>query len=598
MDGLTRPPFEALPPEAPLAMPEQDFRTAPSGPTRPASPRAMGLRRAAVFIPAILLTAFTAREMHRVLGVNGVTTLEAAILVVFVTLFAWIALALFSSIAGFVVLLTRPKPPPLPDPATLPRTALLMPAYNEDPARTMAALATIRADLARLGAGDAFDIFILSDTTDPDSWIAEEAAWLALRARPGMDRVFYRRRRHNTHRKAGNIADWIRRWGGAYPQFMILDADSLMTGECILHLAGAMAREPTLGLVQSLPVIVGGQTLFARMQQFAGRVYGPMIAHGLAWWAGADGNYWGHNATIRTRAFAEAAGLPTLPGRKPFGGTILSHDFVEAALLRRAGWGVVMRPELAGSYEESPPSLIELAIRDRRWCQGNLQHIAVLPTRGLHPISRLHLLMGIGSYVTAPLWLLFLVMGILISLQARFILPEYFPQGRSLFPGLARGRSGPVHVRVHRHHGRAARPEAARLVRDAAPWQGAARLRRGGALARLRAGRDRGRRAAGAGGHAVSILRRDRDPRRPRRRLAAPGAGRWPRAAVPGRPTLLAPHRHGRAAGARLLARLRAAAALDVPGRARPRARDPARRTHRPAQRRASPPAARPAANP
>ncbi len=438
MDSLTRlpdlAPIEALPPEAPLAMPEQDLRAAPPGRKRPASPPGMALRRAAVFIPAILLTAFTAREMHLVLGVNGVTTLEAAILVVFVTLFAWIALALFSSLAGFVVLLSRPKAPPLPDPASLPRTALLMPAYNEDPARTMAALATIRAELVRLGASHTFDVFILSDTTDPDAWIAEEAAWLALRRHTGMERVFYRRRPHNTHRKAGNIADWVRRWGGAYPQFMILDADSLMTGECILHLAGAMAREPTLGLVQSLPVIVGGQTLFARMQQFAGRVYGPMIAHGLAWWAGADGNYWGHNAMIRTQAFAEAAGLPTLSGRKPFGGTILSHDFVEAALLRRAGWGVVMRPELAGSFEESPPSLIELAIRDRRWCQGNLQHIAVLPTRGLHPVSRLHLLMGIGSYVTAPLWLLFLVMGILISLQARFILPEYFPQGRSLFP--------------------------------------------------------------------------------------------------------------------------------------------------------------------
>jgi membrane glycosyltransferase len=180
--------------------------------------------------------------------------------------------------------------------------------------------------------------------------------------------------------------------------------------------------------------MVNGTTLFSRMQQFAARVYGPLIAHGITWWHGAEGNYWGHNAVIRTRAFAESAGLPVLRGRKPFGGHILSHDFVEAALLRRAGWAVHMVPALCGSYEESPPSLTDLAIRDRRWCQGNLQHAAVLPARGLHWVSRLHLLTGIGSYATAPMWLLFLVFGVLLSLQARFIRPEYFPSGYSLFP--------------------------------------------------------------------------------------------------------------------------------------------------------------------
>ncbi len=427
--------FHPLPPEAPLDMPVQQLGRKPApAPRPPSSPPRMGLRRFLVIGSAILLTAAAAREMHLVLGVNGVTPLEVAILLVFVTLFAWIALALVSSIAGFVVLVGhRPTPEPLPATA-LPRTALLMPAYNEQPARIMATLAVIHADLARLGAAGTFDLFILSDTTDPDAWIAEEAAFLALRRQTGATDIFYRHRIKNTERKAGNIGDWVRRWGGAYPQFMILDADSVMTGECILHLAGAMARMPDAGLIQSLPVIVGGQTLFARMQQFAGRVYGPMIAHGIAWWHGADGNYWGHNAMIRTVAFAGAAGLPTLPGRKPVGGHILSHDFVEAALMRRAGWAIHMLPGLPGSYEESPPSLTELAVRDRRWCQGNLQHLGILPTRGLHWVSRLHLLMGIGSYVTAPLWLLFLVMGIMISVQSRFILPDYFPTGPSLFP--------------------------------------------------------------------------------------------------------------------------------------------------------------------
>ncbi|MBN8900272.1 MAG: glucans biosynthesis glucosyltransferase MdoH, partial [Rhodospirillales bacterium] len=262
-----------------------------------------------------------------------------------------------------------------------------------------------------------------------------EAAYLRLRAAIGdTPRLYYRRRAKNTARKAGNIADWVMRFGGAYPQFLILDADSVMAGDTLLQLVATMEAHPDVGLVQTLPIIAGGTTLFARMQQFAGRVYGPLIAHGIAWWHGAEGNYWGHNALIRTQAFAENGGLPELRGRKPFGGHIMSHDFVEAALIRRGGWAVHMLPALRGSYEESPPSLTDLAVRDRRWCQGNLQHAAVLPARGLHWVSRLHLLTGIGSYITAPLWLMFLLCGILISLQARFITPDYFPAGKALFP--------------------------------------------------------------------------------------------------------------------------------------------------------------------
>ncbi len=299
----------------------------------------------------------------------------------------------------------------------------------------MAGLEAIDEQLQALRVGQLFDIFILSDTTDPEVWIAEEKAFLELRRRTGgMGRIFYRHRAKNTARKAGNIAEWVTRFGGAYPQFLILDADSVMRGETLVSLVAAMEAHPDTGLIQTLPIITGGTTLFARMQQFAGRVYGPVIAHGIAWWHGAEGNYWGHNALIRTRAFAEQAGLPELFGRKPFGGHIMSHDFVEAALIRRGGWAVHMMPGLEGSYEESPPSLIDLAVRDRRWCQGNLQHIAVLPARGLRWVSRLHLLTGIGSYITAPLWLLFLLSGILIALQARFVPPDYFPAGKALFP--------------------------------------------------------------------------------------------------------------------------------------------------------------------
>jgi membrane glycosyltransferase len=427
-----------LPAESPLAMPTQSLRRAPPKSSGfPSSPSAMGLRRLLVIGSAVVLTGFGAREMYRVLAVNGATPLAIFMLALFVALFAWIALSFTSAIAGFISVMAGGGKRLLA-PAGLPatRTALLMPTYNESPIRIMAGLEAIDEELRGLHASDTFDIFILSDTTQPEVWLQEEKAFLDLRDRTGgANRIFYRHRPKNTARKSGNIAEWVERFGGAYPQFLILDADSVMRGDTLIALVRAMEAHPDVGLIQTLPIITGGSTLFARMQQFAGRVYGPVIAHGIAWWHGAEGNYWGHNALIRTRAFAEQAGLPELPGRKPFGGHIMSHDFIEAALMRRGGWAIHMMPGLEGSYEESPPSLMDLAVRDRRWCQGNLQHIAVLPSRGLNWVSRMHLLTGIGSYITAPLWLLFLLSGVLIALQARFIPPDYFPDaGKSLFP--------------------------------------------------------------------------------------------------------------------------------------------------------------------
>ncbi|MGG5887360.1 glucans biosynthesis glucosyltransferase MdoH [Falsiroseomonas sp. HC035] len=446
MDGLNnqtgRTGWRALPDPAPLDMPVQSLRQLPpAGPaTRPSSPPGMAWRRILVLGGATLLTIFATHEMGLALDIARPTGLQIILLVLFVALFAWIALSFVSALCGFASLLAGGGrrlgiDPAAPLPVLQSRTALLMPVYNEPPERVMAGLQAIHESLAATGQSAHFDIFILSDTTDPDAWVAEEAAFLALRERTGdHDHIFYRRRPKNIERKAGNIAEWVQRFGAGYPQMLVLDADSVMEGDALVRLAGAMEAHPDVGLIQTLPVIVNGNSFFARMQQFAGRVYGPMIAAGIAWWHGAEGNYWGHNAIIRTRAFAEHAGLPTLGGPKPFGGHILSHDFVEAALLRRAGWAIHMVPALRGSYEESPPALTELAIRDRRWCQGNLQHAAVLGARGLHPISRLHLLTGIGSYITAPLWLLFLVVGIFGALEVRFIRPNYFPSGPSLFP--------------------------------------------------------------------------------------------------------------------------------------------------------------------
>ncbi|ALK08238.1 glucans biosynthesis glucosyltransferase MdoH [Blastochloris viridis] len=448
MDAVTVPagvapesPAPALPPDSPLAMPVQSLRAAPAARLRPTTaPARLAARRAFVFGGALALTALAAEEMYAVLNVAGLTVLETVVLVLFVVLFAWIAFSFTNALGGAIAMARRGDgglgiDPASPLPELTGRIALLMPTYNEAPARVFAGLEATWQSLVATGRSAAFDLFILSDTTDADVWVAEEAGFLALRARAGGDgRMFYRRRPRNIDRKAGNIADWVMRFGGGYDSMIVLDADSVMTGEAMVRIAAAMEQNPGVGLIQTLPVIVGGRSLFARVQQFAGRLYGPLIAHGLAWWHGPDGNYWGHNAIIRVRAFAGEAGLPHLKGRKPFGGHILSHDFVEAALIRRGGWAVHMVPALAGSFEEGPPSLMDLSVRDRRWCQGNLQHIAVLPARGLHPLSRLHLLTGIGAYVTAPLWLAMLLIGLLAALQARFVPPDYFPTAFSLFP--------------------------------------------------------------------------------------------------------------------------------------------------------------------
>ena len=215
---------------------------------------------------------------------------------------------------------------------------------------------------------------------------------------------------------------------------LVLDADSIMSGDTMVALAKLMQDNPGTGIIQTLPAPVNQETLFGRILQFGSRVYGPALVSGLSWWQLGEGNYWGHNAIIRTSAFIEHCGLPTLSGQAPLGGEILSHDFVEAALMRRAGWQVWIVPELEGSYEELPPNVLDYAVRDRRWCQGNLQHLRLLPAKGLHPLSRLHLIMGVLGYVSSPLWLILLTLSTIDILTQTIVGHNYFEPGYNLFP--------------------------------------------------------------------------------------------------------------------------------------------------------------------
>jgi membrane glycosyltransferase len=410
--------------------------------TPSAAQRRQALLRRALFFGLALSTAGLATSlMLNILEANGLTVLKTVALVLFAVLFTWISAAFWTAVAGFVVKIIGHdraviNARAVAGRAVSSRTAIVMPIYNEDVTRVATGIDAVWSSLKAQPDAAAFDFFILSDTRSAEIAAAEERAWRALVARHHADgRLFYRRRAQNLGRKAGNIADFVRNWGGAYEYFVVLDADSIMTGDALVTLARLMDAHPQAGIIQGLPLPAGRETLFARMIQFAARLNGPMLASGLAFWQLGGGNYWGHNAILRMRPFASFCALPELPGVAPLGGEILSHDFVEAAFMRRAGYEVWLVPELGGSWEEVPSNVIDFAARDRRWTQGNLQHSRVLPLRGLHWLSRLHMLTGILSYLTSPMWFAILVVSSIITCMEALTEPVYFqPGARSLFP--------------------------------------------------------------------------------------------------------------------------------------------------------------------
>lgn len=290
--------------------------------------------------------------------------------------------------------------------------AIVLPVYNEDPVRVFAGLRAMYLSLQRTGQADRFDFFVLSDSNRSERWIQEEHAWAKLcRDLNAFGRINYRRRKVNTDKKAGNLLEFCESWGGRYRYMVTLDADSVLSGDTILEMYRRMERNPRIGILQTGPKIVFAESFWGRVQQFANHFYGPIFAAGLNFWQQGEGNYWGHNAMIRMGPFMEYCALPDLPGREPFGGKILSHDFVEAALMQRAGYEVVLADDLGGSFEECPQDIVEHAKRDRRWCQGNMQHVWLLFSRGLKSASRIHLANGIMGYASSLLWAMFLVLG-------------------------------------------------------------------------------------------------------------------------------------------------------------------------------------------
>ena len=423
----------ARPPLVRRSMASERWRSA--GKTGPFMPWRGALLAVLVLIPSYIASQF----LLGVLPHPGLDWLNDSLAVVFGLLFGWISIGLWISVAGAVALLFWRRPGLRREQdmaaADMPGTAVVMPVFREDPARVCAGLEAVYRSLEQTGRAAQFDFFILSDSDDADAWVEEERAWADLRHRLGPQaRMFYRRRRNNIKRKSGNIADFCRRFGAHYRYMVVLDADSLMSGAALLQLVETMEANPRVGLIQTLPAAVHQRTLFGRIQQFSNRLYGPVFAAGLHFWHMGEGHYWGHNAIIRIEPFMRHCALPRLPGNSALGGEIMSHDFVEAALLRRAGWAVWLEPGLEGSYEEVPPTLLDELKRDRRWAQGNLQHTRMIFTRGIAFPHRAVFLNGIMSYVSSLLWLALLVLSSIEVVSHRIVTPRYFPRPHMLFP--------------------------------------------------------------------------------------------------------------------------------------------------------------------
>ncbi|HEY5813720.1 MAG TPA: glucans biosynthesis glucosyltransferase MdoH [Terrimicrobiaceae bacterium] len=395
------------------------------------------LRRATFFGAILATTGLGCWLLWRTFRPGGISALEWIQFFLFMLLFQQIATGFWLGIYGFLTTvlggdeaqiahslddepdLERERPP----------TAIVLPIYNEDVDRVFRGIEAIWIGLKQAGDSECFDFFVLSDSNRPDCWLREEMAWLHLcKKLNGFGRIFYRKRRVPRHSKSGNVADFCRRWGARYRYMVLLDADSIMTGRLLNRLVAMMERNPRVGIIQTVPQLAFGRTLFRRIQQFASRVYGPLFAAGSNYWHLFASNYWGHNAIVRLRPFIQYCDLPELPEPDTSRRHIFSHDTVEAALMRKAGFDVWFAFTEEGSYEEGPPNLSDSLARDRRWCLGNLQHFWFLFAPGIDFANRFHIWMGVMGYLGSVIWLLFLIVGAVdLGFKYRFSLLSALP---------------------------------------------------------------------------------------------------------------------------------------------------------------------------
>ncbi|MBK8008416.1 MAG: glucans biosynthesis glucosyltransferase MdoH [Rhizobiales bacterium] len=371
--------------------------TGETTPTGTQSVRVITRRRIIFAVLAVSTMLGMAAWLIQILAHDGFGLLDLLLLACFLTYVPWIAIGFWNSAIGFFFMNLVKNPVAKITPVVLKahdndpifvRSAITMTVRNEDPARAFARLRVIKKSMDKTGQTDHFDFFVLSDTNRDDVAALEQAAadeW--NKEFPGVSKLYYRRRDNNVGYKAGNIRDFCERWGKNYELMIPLDADSIMTGETIVKMVRIHQANPRLGILQSLIVGMPSSSFFARVYQFGMRHGLRAYISGYAWWHADCGLFWGHNTTIRIQPFYDYCKLPLLPGKPPFGGHILSHDHIEAMMMRRAGFEVRVIPEEVGSYEETPPTLLDFEARDVRWANGNLQYTKLLDMPGLQPVS-------------------------------------------------------------------------------------------------------------------------------------------------------------------------------------------------------------------
>jgi membrane glycosyltransferase len=412
-------------------------RSAPQAPAPEAWQRAAGRRRLTFALLTVLSTTVATWLFANAQPDYGNAWLEYGQIALFAVLSTWVVTGFVTALMGFYVSLRgdghalsaqQVRHHGIDAQA---RTAIIMPICNEDVSTVFAGLRATCESVAATGHAAAFDVFVLSDTSQPELAAAERAAWEELRAalaanpkQPQIE-VYYRLRERRTHRKAGNVADFCRRWGKDYRYMIVLDADSVMSGDCITSMVKLMEAHPRAGIIQTATQAIGHATLHARAQQFASRVTGRLFTLGMQFWQLGESHYWGHNAIIRVEPFMRHCALAPIEGKGGMSGPIMSHDFVEAALMRRAGYQVWLVSDLTGSYEQQPPDLLSELQRDRRWCQGNLQNSRLIAEPGIHRVHRAMFAIGAMSYLSAPLWLAFLTFGTALWVSGAAVVPDW-----------------------------------------------------------------------------------------------------------------------------------------------------------------------------
>jgi membrane glycosyltransferase len=377
----------------------------------------------------------------QVLGAGGWTAVDIIMFICFAFGTPWTVVGFWNSVIGLWLLHFHKDPMgavapyasagDVSTPITI-KTAIFMTLRNEDPARAIRRLRIVKDSVDATGEGAAFSYFVLSDTNRPDVAAAEEAAIAAWKAEdPDAARITYRRREENKGYKAGNVRDFCERWGKDYELMLPLDADSVMSGPAIVRLVRMMQAHPRIGILQSLVVGMPSSSAFARIFQFGMRHGMRSYTMGQAWWVGDCGPFWGHNAVVRITPFIEGCDLPLLPGKPPLGGHVLSHDQVEATLMRRAGYEVRVLPVENGSWEENPPTMLDFAQRDVRWCQGNMQYIKLLDLPGLYAMSRFQLIWAILMFIGIPAWTLMIALLPVAAWEGQSIVA--YPKGLAIF---------------------------------------------------------------------------------------------------------------------------------------------------------------------